>query len=395
MSRPVRGLAALLALALPLAAQMPKWLQLGAEYRARYEGTTGIGFTEGSQDHYLLSRYRVSLKLLPVSWLKFYGQVQDARVYGRDQQPPPAAMQDSFDLRQAYVELGDIEKKPFGIRVGRQELNFGEQRLLGSANWGNSARTFDAARLTVRGGGLRLDAFTASAAIARDGEWNHHRQGDNLHGLEGAIERLVPKAVIEPYLLWRIGRGVDFKTTGVRWNGKLPRDYDYNIEIAHQTGGQWGGHWVAGRTLTAWRYHPRLFGEYNYATPGFDNLYPTPHEKYGLADQVGWKNIHHLRAGPEFKLHAKWSATAAYNTWWLADTSRPLYNAGGAAIARLPAGARGRRVGQEAGGQIYYTYNRHARVYGGIARVFPGAFLRAATPGHPYTFSYLSMDLTY
>ena len=29
----------------------------------------------------------------------------------------------------------------------------------------------------------------------------------------------------------------------------------------------------------------------------FDQLYPTAHDKYGLADQVGWRNIHHVRVG--------------------------------------------------------------------------------------------------
>ena len=31
----------------------------------------------------------------------------------------------------------------------------------------------------------------------------------------------------------------------------------------------------------------------------FDQLYPTGHDKLGLTDQVGWRNIHHLREGIE------------------------------------------------------------------------------------------------
>ena len=66
---------------------------------------------------------------------------------------------------------------------------------------------------------------------------------------------------------------------------------------------------LIGRTIPSGSKTYRAFGEYNYAsgddTPGdgvrgtFDQLYPTAHDKYGLADQVGWKNIHHLRTGLE------------------------------------------------------------------------------------------------
>lgn len=35
-----------------------------------------------------------------------------------------------FDLRQGYVELGDIEKNRIAFRAGRQELAFGDERLI-------------------------------------------------------------------------------------------------------------------------------------------------------------------------------------------------------------------------------------------------------------------------
>src|SRR5688572_1409875 len=81
----------------------------------------------------------------------------------------------------------------------------------------------------------------------------------------------------------------------------------------------WAGHWVLGYTLPTVPSKPRLVAEYNYASGDkdpadgqrgtFDQLYPTPHDKYGLADQVGWRNIHNARAGVEFKPSAKLSVT--------------------------------------------------------------------------------------
>jgi hypothetical protein len=66
------------------------------------------------------------------------------------------------------------------------------------------------------------------------------------------------------------------------------------------------GHWRVLRDLSSSYWRPVLAGVYDYATGDtnptdghsatFDVLYPTPHDKYGLADQVGWKNIHHVES---------------------------------------------------------------------------------------------------
>jgi hypothetical protein len=128
--------------------------------------------------------------------------------------------QNTWDIRQAYVELGNGEKQMFGLRVGRQEMNFGDQRLIGALNWTNSARTFDAARGTVRYKRYRLDLFAESVVNQVDVTWDHHQQANNLHGLYGGIEKLVPGATIEPYVLWRCSRPSGMKRarsrTGMR-----------------------------------------------------------------------------------------------------------------------------------------------------------------------------------
>lgn len=73
--------------------------------------------------------------------------------------------------------------------------------------WTNAARTFDAVRGTVRYNGYRLDLFSASVVNEVDGTWDHHLQGNDLHGAYGGIEKLVPNATIEPYFFWRLQPG--------------------------------------------------------------------------------------------------------------------------------------------------------------------------------------------
>src|ERR1041385_6794331 len=123
--------------------ELPKWLSLSGEYRARVEGFTGGGFKPTTDDAYFLSRVRINLSVVPTTWLKFGFQGQDAHVFWQNQNPAAPPYQDAMDLRQAYVELGDLEKKTIGIRAGRQELAFGDERLIGNSNWTNAARSFD------------------------------------------------------------------------------------------------------------------------------------------------------------------------------------------------------------------------------------------------------------
>ncbi len=424
-----RVLAALVSLAASLAAQqkppfapseelnrrMPGWLRFGGEYRARLEGFKGGQFREGFDDAYLLGRLRLNMKVQPAGWLSFSFQGQDSRAWRRDQRVIPNGAQDSLDLRMAYAEFGNCDTRPFGLRIGRQELTLGDQRLVGAINWSNTARTFDAVRATLRRRSVRLDAFAASVVVVRDGEFNKRVDGDNLHGLYAVFDRLIPKATLDVYSFWRLAPrrvaesgapgNLDSKTAGFRWTGKLPRGFDYTMQVAGQTGSlgtdhirAWAGEWVAGRTWTV-RWTPRVSVEYNHASGDrdprdgrrgtFDTLYPTPHDVYGLADQVGWKNIRHLRSGLEAKPRTPWRLFANYHSWWRASLQDGLYNAAGSLTVRSPGPRAGRHVGQELDFQAFYTLNARLQMAGGVGHIFPGHFLERASPGAPHTYRYV------
>jgi hypothetical protein len=406
-----------------LNAQLPRWLRLSGEYRARVEGFVNNGFGP-HDDLYLLNRFRINMAIQPLSWVKLRFQGQDARVFWKNQRPPAPPFQDVMDLRLGWLELGDPEKGAWALRVGRQEFVYGEQRLVGHVSWLNTARSFDAARLTLRHNGYRVDAFASSVVIPKDGEFNRHIDGNNFHGLYGGVEKLIPKAVLEPYVFWRTapwrlspvpesgGRGkLSFATAGFRLAGKMEA-WDYSVEMAKQFGSlgadsirAWAGHWRLGYTTAQLGWKPRWIGEYNYATGDrdprdgrrqtFDILYPTPHDKYGLSDQVGWKNIHHVRFGVDLKPHPKWLLQPNYHCWWLASRNDGLYLAGGALLARVAGGARSRHVGQELDFQATYTLNKQVQIAGGLAHIFPGAFLKEATPGKAYTFPYIMLGYAF
>ena len=400
---------------------LPKWLRVRGEFRERFEGFDGLGFAPNRDDTYWLTRFRFDATVRPHPLFGVTVQGQDARVGDKHVGPTGAPFRDELDLRLAHADIGTA-KSTVALRAGRQELVFGDQRLIGHLGWVNTPRSFDGARVTLRGTKLTVDGFALSVVTVADRAFNTSAfDSSQFYGAYTSTSALVPKSTLEPFVFYRVARDLRSEagtlgdlqqvTVGARWVGALPAALDYNIEMAAQTGSlgpddvrAWAGHWQMRRTLHA-RRALRAIGEYNFAsgdrnpTDGtrgtFDQLYPTGHDKYGLSDQVGWRNLHHLRAGSEVLARKGLVLSGSYHSWWLADRRDALYNAGGVALARVPGGAASNHVGQEVDAQAVFTVSPQVQVAGGYSYVFPGAFLKQATPGERYSAPYVMVTYVF
>jgi hypothetical protein len=406
----------------PVNRELPSWLRFSGELGGRYEGFLGAGFREGNNDLYLQHRVRFAMRIKPTTWLQFRFETQDARVHWKAQKPYGAPFQDTWNLRLANVTIGDFDKGPVSLLVGRQALVYGDERLLGQANWANTARTFDAARVRFRYRKMRLDVFAASVVVLHDGQLGEVTPANNLHGVYASFENAIPNSTIEPFGFWRLARGartesgaagnLDAKTIGVRWVGKISETVDYNMELAIQRGGvgrdrvaAWAGHWLLGYTFKDAKWKPRVLGEYNYGSGDadskdgrqgtFDQLYPTAHDKYGLVDQVGWKNIHHVRSGTDWRPSPKFGFGAKFNAFWLANAHDGLYSTGSALLARDTTGRSGRFVGTELDGTAVWSPTKSVQTGIGLGHLFPGSFLKRTTPGHGYTAPYVFVSYAF
>src|SRR5690242_2925163 len=87
---------------------LPKWIQFGGQVRLRMEGYTDGGFNPANEDAYLLTRLWLNVKVQATPWLKFYAQSMDSHAPWKKSLPAGAPFRDTMDLRQGYVELGDI-----------------------------------------------------------------------------------------------------------------------------------------------------------------------------------------------------------------------------------------------------------------------------------------------
>src|SRR5688572_10512165 len=200
------------------------------------EDFENAGFTRTRDDLYWLTRVRFNATVTASKALSFQVQAQDARVARKTVGPTGAPFKAPFDLRMAFADVGSATG-PVTVRVGRQELVYGEQRLVGHVSWLNAARTFDGAKVTVRSKALSVDAFATSVVRILDGAFDKSGNGNRFLGAYATAPKLIPLGSIEPYVFWR--RDVNLRTEtatfgnleqttiGVRLAGRMPARLDY------------------------------------------------------------------------------------------------------------------------------------------------------------------------
>jgi hypothetical protein len=401
--------------------KLPKWIDVQAEERFRGEAYDNNNFKLGTNDSYLLNRFRFQVDLHTPSWFRVTAQVQDARSCF---QTPPIGPPNTvrWDLKLAYAEIGDPEKHWFSLRVGRQLINY-NNTIIANSEWRNQARSYDAAVLNLNAKREHLGIFAASPVVPQAYGVSPHQEGNDIYGAYGRVDDfLVRHSNLEPFFLWRVqpaevveaavGKTTgkeDEKVLGIRFKAQAHSAFDYGGEVIQETGrvgtqplrataGQGG---VAYQFLGGWA-KPRLFSQYDYATGNsnpklntshttFDTIEPTAHDRFGITDLFGWQNIESVRAGATVEPHRRLTFTVQGLDIWAADALDSIYNTSGGAIVANKIN-HGRHVGAEIDSYSWYELNKHFNVGCGVGYFGGGQFLTNVTTSHSYTTYYFALN---
>lgn len=401
---------------------------IGGQVRARYEvkengGSSGswanADFRHAgapNDNSFLLLRERIHLGY-HCSWVGAYVEGRDASSTGDSRDPNPEA--DRLDLHQAWVTLGNPRELPWSLKVGRQELVYGDERLIGNGDWGNLARSFDTAKLRFEKEKIWVDAFAGRMVLADDGNFNTSNDYDLFSGIYASTRSLVSHLESQLYFLSRntslasstaqtgslipLPAARDIYTLGVRAKS-LPgtlAGWDYGLELAGQLGNIKAGGAATerlehrayaasaggGYTLKDWSMAPRFGLEYNFASGDkdpndhrsgtFEQLFPTNHKHYGAMDFVGWKNLHEVRLLSTAKPLKKLQVSLDYHLFWLANANDAFYTEAGA--KRTGAYGINPQYGQFLGSEIdldaTYTVTRYAALRAGYGHFFTGSYI--------------------
>ncbi len=402
---------------------------------------------DDNDDSWLLNRFRVGLALKPISWLKLYGQTQDSREAFSDRSNIPgihgAEGDDTFDLRQGYISLGDLKKFPFLLTVGRQAVNYGDNRLVADSKWGNFGRTFDAVRLRFEDKHYWVESFAMRPVQIERHEFDASDAEDNFFGGYFSTD-LVPAQTTDFYVFYRHkddnqpdldptnkidpqgtwnGPAAHFATIGARVKSKADalNGWDYNGEAAFETGdlyvsdlnsprsdlSAFAVHASGGYTAKDLLWQPRFGLEYDFASGddnprdgdshSFQNLFPSNHEKYGFMDEFGWRNIHDLRAQVNVRPLKKLTVQLDVHAFWLATTEDYWYRSNGISTLRTktPDGRDVRTIGasNHAGEEIdlsaTYDLTKNIKLQAGYSHFFAGPYLADTGASSDADFGYV------
>lgn len=124
----------------------------------------GKSFTPNTHlDVYHLLRTRLAATATIADWLTATVEVQDSRTFGQTRATLNGSAP-ALDLRQGNIEVKDIAGTSVNMKLGRQVLNYANERLIGRSDWNNFGQSFDGIFLTVPIGDVKLDAFGAATA---------------------------------------------------------------------------------------------------------------------------------------------------------------------------------------------------------------------------------------
>jgi hypothetical protein len=388
-------------------ARLPRWMNLETEERLRLEGYTNGSFKPGNDDSYWLNRFRFQIDLNLNRWLSVSSQVQDARPF-LEKPPIGPPNENRWDLKEAYVQLGDPEKQLASLRVGRQLINY-NNTLIANSEWRDQGRSYDAAVLNLHRDAYRLGIFAASVVIPQASGVSPHEEGNNIYGLYGGIDNLIRNSRLEPFVLWRVQPSVavkgatfgatgkeNMKVYGLRFKGGAMETLDYSVQADVEAGSDgtntiraWSLTGGAGYQFDSNPWHLRIFGQYDFASGDnnpsdnthrtFDTIYPTAHDRFGILDLFGWQNMQSVRGGAMMVPRHRWTVTAQWLDFWLAAAQNAAYNSSGGAIVRNSNGLDGKHIGEETDIYTWYELNRHLNIGAGIGDFEAGRFISTTT----------------
>ena len=104
-------------------------------------------------------------------WFNVLTELRSSETYSDDRNPSPEE-DGPVDLHQAFITIGNHKRFPLSLKVGRQELSYGDERLVGAFAWNNIGRVFDAGKVRWQNSLFAADFFSGRVIIPRDEHFN-------------------------------------------------------------------------------------------------------------------------------------------------------------------------------------------------------------------------------
>ena len=284
-------------------------VKLSGQFRSRGEFGAPDFNNNTPANRSTLLRFRLNAAFQPAEKISTFMQLQDSRVYGAEY--GTIANFRNVDLHQAYLQVEDFFAQKLTLKMGRMQLAYAEERLIGAVDWHNVGRAFNGTLLRYAPSGMfTLDIFGTKIVQRADYE-NPADTGFYFGGLY-ASHRPKESYRVDLYILGELNRretesrGADLErvTIGTYDTGNF-NAIDYDVEAAIQFGTRYNSSTGERQRVSAFMltgeightfnvdYKSRVVFGYDYLSGGeptdenykaFNTLFATTHKFYGFMD---------------------------------------------------------------------------------------------------------------
>lgn len=378
------------------------WLfSTGGQVWNRYMNEDNSRLTH-TDNNYDLFRVRAYGDLWYQDKFRLYAEFISAHIFDPDLPQLPIDA-NGADFQNLFIDLkiAELDGNSVYLRVGRQELLYGSQRLISTLDWANTRRTFQGVSALYQSEKWDLSAFWVQPVLPDKEKFDSVDNNQNFAGL-WATHRPEKGQSIDLYYLFLDNTNevtqlnmtrapYNVHTMGSRYFGDKDNVL-WDVEAALQLGKRGESQIVAGMATAGAGYHfsnlpfnPTFWVYYDYATGDsnpnegsyttFNQLFPFGHYYLGWADLVGRQNIQDLNAHL-YLYPTNWiTLWLQYHHFRLAASQDALYNAAGLAIRRDPSGNAGSEVGNEFDLVLNFHLTKHSDLMFGYSKLYGGSFL--------------------
>ncbi|MBW2100403.1 MAG: alginate export family protein, partial [Deltaproteobacteria bacterium] len=319
-------------------------------------------------DGFLLGRLRLGMDYRPTEniHVAVWGQHADVWDLGFkesdfynstcDQEHNP--YKDHRELYNTYLEVRQILDQPLSMKAGRQIISYGNKRIFGPGQWGNSGKwIWDAVKLSYKFGDGFVDAYYGRTMLHDPEQFSlNHAHGFESYGLYSRFK--LPQGLLgiaaEPFFFTRENDRDRYKCEDGQWGNfdsyylgcrifKMNLNgFDSDLTFVKQEGDfanddidAYGYHFLLAYNFGQLDFKPRIGFEYSYASGDsdpndgeketFDGAFGARDKMYGRMNLFHWKNLKDAQVNLEIKPKKGLYLKAEYHQFWLAEKEDAWY----------------------------------------------------------------------
>jgi hypothetical protein len=405
---------------LPLSGKGNTYLSIGGEVRYQYFNIRNEDWGDAPKDEdgFLFSRFLLHTDLHAVKNFRLFGQLQGSMANGKAS-GTSSVDENSLDLHQAFFDINTNSKNAI-LRVGRQELSYGSQRLISVRELPNNRQSFDALRSIFSFGTSRLDAFYGRYVSAKKEIFDDVSNKDiNFWGAYLVKNRIAFLKNIDLYYLGLSKLKAVFEdsagkerrhSVGARIWG-AGNGWKYDLEGVYQFGR------FAGKTISAWTLSANTSYKFTRASlqpeigiktevvsgdrkkgddrlQAFNPLFPRG-AYFGLAALIGPSNLFDIHPSIVFELiDDKLTWTIDHDVFWRYSTKDGIY-APNVSLIHTSGSSQNKFIGNQLASDVTYTPNQFLLLRAEVTWFRAGAYLKDVSAGKDILFGGATLQVKF